>query len=440
MKKFLLWCLAVVTFAIIIWSIGSLFIQKSLADATLEVLSSPGRNAPVIKAFFSSNSLYTITFIMFTVVVGIALFLFVPKEKFSRLNSGISKHLSTATTNDTALISSLSKLMIVAAVFFSSLLAMNLGFSFMGLQEQMGVFGDFLGGVLNPILSFLSLIAILLTIILQSRELSETREEIKRSANAQEKSENALNGQLKLQAKQSFESTFFNLLSLHSSLVQNVKVDMAEIAPSFDENYKRPEKKAEIFEGTKYKNTQFSGREIFREIIEHLIRSSNSPMGTLASYRKLDSKHNDILGHYFRNLYQILKLVDEECFEEDSKKRYASMLRAQLSSYELALLFLNCTDGTVDQGEFRSLLCTYQMLEHLPIVLDSRSREVWEYPEDTWFVLSSTSLPITNEKVLKQFIDLIERGDSKLFGAFGTNPTVVKLHSTEPSLNTSSPV
>jgi fumarate reductase subunit C len=37
-------------------------------------------------------------------------------------------------------------------------------------QEHWGQFGDFIGGVANPIMSFLALIAILLTVILQSKQ------------------------------------------------------------------------------------------------------------------------------------------------------------------------------------------------------------------------------------------------------------------------------
>jgi uncharacterized membrane protein len=44
-----------------------------------------------------------------------------------------------------------------------------------------GTFGDYFGGTLNPILSFLSLIAVLYTITLQTHELKLSREEIERS-------------------------------------------------------------------------------------------------------------------------------------------------------------------------------------------------------------------------------------------------------------------
>lgn len=76
-------------------------------------------------------------------------------------------------------------------------------------QAVWGQFGDFVGGTANPILAFLTLSALVLTIILQSkqlsissrelelsrRELELTREELSRSAHAQELSEKALRAQ-----------------------------------------------------------------------------------------------------------------------------------------------------------------------------------------------------------------------------------------------------
>jgi uncharacterized membrane protein len=51
-------------------------------------------------------------------------------------------------------------------------------------HQRWGTFGDFIGGTLNPILSFLALIALLLTIVLQNRELEATREELAQTRKA----------------------------------------------------------------------------------------------------------------------------------------------------------------------------------------------------------------------------------------------------------------
>ncbi|VAW73737.1 hypothetical protein MNBD_GAMMA14-2378 [hydrothermal vent metagenome] len=48
-------------------------------------------------------------------------------------------------------------------------------------NEKWGTFGDFIGGTLNPILSFLALIALLYTIHIQSKELKLSRRELKLS-------------------------------------------------------------------------------------------------------------------------------------------------------------------------------------------------------------------------------------------------------------------
>lgn len=64
-------------------------------------------------------------------------------------------------------------------------------------QNIWGVFGDFIGGTLNPIFSFLSLTALLLTIILQSKELKETTKALQESARAQQEMQIAQTKQAK---------------------------------------------------------------------------------------------------------------------------------------------------------------------------------------------------------------------------------------------------
>lgn len=73
---------------------------------------------------------------------------------------------------------------IVAILFFiviSGTYFYHFSGSFSNSQEIWGTFGDYIGGTLNPILGFLSLIALLYTINLQNNELSLSRKEIKRS-------------------------------------------------------------------------------------------------------------------------------------------------------------------------------------------------------------------------------------------------------------------
>ena len=66
-------------------------------------------------------------------------------------------------------------------------------------KSQLGQFGDYIGGTLNPVLSFAALLALLINIHLQVKEFVKTRVEIASSANSQ--------------AELVFQSEFFSLLS-----------------------------------------------------------------------------------------------------------------------------------------------------------------------------------------------------------------------------------
>jgi len=91
--------------------------------------------------------------------------------------------------------------------------------------EAWGQFGDFIGGTVNPVIGFLTLVALVLTLTLQNRqlrlssnelrlsreELELTRKELARSARAQELSEKALRAQAE-SARQTAQLTALNFL------------------------------------------------------------------------------------------------------------------------------------------------------------------------------------------------------------------------------------
>jgi hypothetical protein len=60
------------------------------------------------------------------------------------------------------------------------------------------------------------------------------------------------------------------------------------------------------------------------------------------NFKKYYGGHQFRLGHYYRHLYQTVKFVDrQKTLTEDEKYSYIKILRAQLSTYEQALLFFN---------------------------------------------------------------------------------------------------
>lgn len=74
-------------------------------------------------------------------------------------------------------------------------------------------------------------------------------------------------------------------------------------------------------------------------------------------------KNQAILGHYFRTLYQVCEFIQNADLEADEKRRYASLVRAQLSSCELLLLFYSCFSPL--GVEFKSLIEGFGLFKHL---------------------------------------------------------------------------
>lgn len=216
-------------------------------------------------------------------------------------------------------------------------------------HSRWGEFGDYLGGILNPIFALLALFALLFTIVLQSRELRNSTHELATSARA-------LNEQSALLKLQSFERTFFEMVRLHHDIIKDL-----DLVPSL---HGRPQNKPPTI-----------GRDCFRIFFERLKEyhgQANRELGgreQLAivqnAYSHFYQAHQHEIGHYFRNLHRILKFVDESTVK--NKAQYAGILRAQLSSFELALLFYNALNPVGDKLKLH--VERYAMLENLDLNL-----------------------------------------------------------------------
>ena len=81
------------------------------------------------------------------------------------------------------------------------------------------------------------------------------------------------------------------------------------------------------------------------------------------------------MGQYFRTLYNILKLI-ERSSPQDDKSTYSNLLRAQLSRYELLILFYNCLS---EPGvKMQPLVKRFNMLKHMEAdLLIEQHSKVW---------------------------------------------------------------
>ncbi len=156
----------------------------------------------------------------------------------------------------------------------------------------------------------------------------------------------------------SFHKQFSTIAKNASSDVDFEKLKKEWQASIEDEYYMQ-----ELYRNIDYEN--INEYEI-NEVAYDSLKSRNSV--------KYYGGHQYRLGHYFRNLFHTFKLIDTSSFLTDSdKKNYSRIVRAQLSSYELYLLFFNSLSFFGKEWEFSSLdkmekciITKYEVLKNIP--------------------------------------------------------------------------
>lgn len=270
-----------------------------------------------------------------------------------------------------------------------------------------GTFGDFFGGVVNPVLTFGTLIALTITVLMQRTQLMDEKHQAKEAASVSN--------------LQMFETTFFNLLNLHSDTIPGLQfsADSMLSEESFTSSGISPSTAGLT-----------SGREVFTAVLKALYDfvdlSDRGPSRGLPNpertYKSMQERYNHVLGHYFRNLFQILSYIDRHSTrlqpddidkEYKARKRYANILRAQLSSHELCLLFFNCSEYLVDDGAFRELLIEWEILEHIPLR--------YNYKEHYLYLEGFGTHSIGH--MISQYLGDVTVKQRK-GGAFGSNPVL----------------
>ncbi|PME35100.1 hypothetical protein BCV39_18860 [Vibrio sp. 10N.286.55.E10] len=261
--------------------------------------------------------------------------------------------------------SSIGVLLLVIAIIFSWLKypeLVQLAFqTSVDSNEKRALFGDSYGS-LNTLFSGLAFAGIIVSIFLQSQELRSTRAEIRA-----QKDEFQL--QTKAMDKQVFETTFFQLLLLHNEIIQALNIERG-----FGSS-KAPVHGRDVF-STLYQERFVNGT--FLHEFKHLPGSDESLYSNDINghYLKFHKVYGHMVGHYFRNIYQILKYVDSSKVED--KKFYSNLLRAQLSDYELGLLFYNCLSDLGNEM-FKPLIEKYEFFEHLHQLEGIENCEIGEY-------------------------------------------------------------
>lgn len=218
-------------------------------------------------------------------------------------------------------------------------------------QAVWGEFGDFIGGSLNPVIGLITISLLVLTLRSQQTELSEQRKQI---------------------ARQAFEQTFFTWLNNYRSAVYQLRfrppiasvTEKAGVdAMHWVLSYARSLPRSGFDE--LYSNVDIDTREKQRKQEREL---------TATWWLDRFNQFEPQVGSIIRTLYTLVRWIDKnDDLSTREKWDYIAIVRAQLSSPELRILFFN---GYTEAGEpFTQYIDRYAILDNLP--LDSHSEVKW---------------------------------------------------------------
>lgn len=228
--------------------------------------------------------------------------------------------------------------------------------------EDVGTFGDG-AGLLNAFFSFLAFMAVLATIYLQSKKDDSD----KRS-----------------NARVQFEQEFFAMVGMLEDIVAHLRfTDTIPVksAPLTDEIVKKLgyQNNNQINNDGALQNLPqkiIEGREVFRYIYKDRGETSlisyvnKEESGSYNSEEAQAMCFDGTLDHYFRYLYRILKHIDKSELlkmldnPKAEREKYAHLLRAQLSNYELLMWFYNGLLGE-NPKTIKVLIEKYAMFNNL---------------------------------------------------------------------------
>lgn len=225
-------------------------------------------------------------------------------------------------------------------------------------QEVWGQFGDFIGGLLNPMIGALTVFLLLISVHVQRKEFRNSIAEMKAS-NA------ALEVQRRASELQNIEQTFFIWLESYREIVGGLagREHLRERLDAFLGSKKILEELAE------------SQRSLERVIGK--LPLTNSPADeehisnslkdlVLREWEELYKAEAHNIAGMFRTLYQLIKWVHKQesnVLSTEKKYHFISIARAQLSDAELIYLFYN---GFTERGrKFNNLINRYALFDNL---------------------------------------------------------------------------
>jgi uncharacterized membrane protein len=225
---------------------------------------------------------------------------------------------------------------------------------------EWSAFGEYFGGVLGPVIAFLALVVLVMTLQHQIEELALSR-------TAMEASAKALREQVDISTGQRNDATYFHFLQLYHNTINMMEAPIG----ANDE--------------TRLGGHQLLG-DIYRQVGAHVGASSDIG-GALLGLQRSDSEYNYALELFTNAVELILEFIKK--LPGGERDIYAARFRNQISTPELCLLFYQGL--TKQRLRLKDLLEEFQFFQSLPVEALIHAEHAAEY--------SHTSLPSASNSV-----------------------------------------
>lgn len=233
--------------------------------------------------------------------------------------------------------------------------------------ESYSKFGDGMGGVVGTLWSLAGIFLFYLALTEQRKDIKINQkalnsqiksldiqiEEYRLQRIELEETKRVLRDQSEAFKIQQFESTFFNMLRLLQDIINDLEITVEDNSSTGRDFFKAAFYSLKNSWNQNNNLTSDPNQTIKKQDFIQLLMSKN-PHGsindssikefklkTIEVYEDFYSHYHYSLGHYFRFVYNIMKFTINSKLTEDKRYQYINLIQAQMSSYELSLIFYN---------------------------------------------------------------------------------------------------
>lgn len=223
-----------------------------------------------------------------------------------------------------------------------------------------GTFGDYVGGLLNPVVGLATVLLVIISITTQQKELRASLREMKTTNEAT--------------ARMSFEQSMFAWLANYHSQINGIERGNYKGRRVMQHLYQQSlSPQMTVALGGRYLNipvvidSDEKANEAYIRINvpgEIGIRQmSERQLFAVIQYQKLYRTHKSDFDAPFRTLYRLIRWIDESQMNIEQKWHYCALVRSQISWVELVFLYYN---GLIREGEkFAKYANKYALFDNL---------------------------------------------------------------------------